>query len=159
MSLFVVIAILIFGFLFIAVELFFAPGLTVFGILGTLTLFVAVFLTFKYFPVEYFMLILGVSLLIAGLFLFVFFKSGIKGKLVLRGRESYSEGFKPFKNNYQKFLNKSGQTKTPLRPSGTITIEGKLLSAISEGDFIEQGEVIEVIRVEGSKLIVRKQNI
>jgi membrane-bound serine protease (ClpP class) len=159
MSLLVIIIILIFGFLFLAVELFFTPGLTIFGILGALTIIVAVFLSFQYFPVEYFVLILGLSLFISGLFLFVFFKSGIKGRLSLSGRESSSEGFKPFKDNYQIFLNKSGQTKTTLRPSGTIVVEGKHLSAISEGDFIEQGEPIEVIRVEGNKLVVRKQKI
>jgi membrane-bound serine protease (ClpP class) len=142
--------------MFLAVEIFFAPGLTVFGILGVLTLTAGLLLTFLYLPLEYFFLVLAVSVFVAGLFLYWFFKKGIKKGLALKNRETFVDGFKPFQKDYNKFLNKIGKSKTSLRPAGKIFIEGELLSAVSEGNFIEQNEAIQVIKVQGNKLVVRK---
>ena len=45
-----------------------------------------------------------------------------------------------------------------MRLSGTIEIEGKRYDAVSEGSFIYAGETIKVTKVEGYKIVVRKQN-
>ena len=50
----------------------------------------------------------------------------------------------------------TGVAITPLRPSGTILVEGKRLDAITGGEFIEQGSCIRIVRAEGSALIVHR---
>lgn len=44
---------------------------------------------------------------------------------------------------------------TTLRPSGTAVINGKRVDVVSEGAFIEAGQVIKVVAVEGLRVVVR----
>jgi membrane-bound serine protease (ClpP class) len=48
-----------------------------------------------------------------------------------------------------------GTAVSPLRPAGIANIGGERIDVVSEGDFIEPGEPIEVIRVEGHRVVVR----
>lgn len=57
---------------------------------------------------------------------------------------------------YDEYLGSKGVSISELRPSGKIEIDGRRLDAISEGAFIPRGSDIEVIRVEGTKIIVRR---
>ena len=47
-------------------------------------------------------------------------------------------------------------TITPLRPAGKALIEGKRVDVISEGGFIERGAQVQVIQVEGLRVVVRE---
>ncbi len=58
--------------------------------------------------------------------------------------------------DYSEYVGKTGVAISPLRPSGSIEIDGRKLDAVSEGDFIERDEQIKVIKVEGSRIIVKK---
>lgn len=49
-----------------------------------------------------------------------------------------------------------GMARTPLRPSGTATFGGHPADVITEGDFIAAGESLEVLRLDGNKIVVRK---
>lgn len=49
-----------------------------------------------------------------------------------------------------------GVTVTPLRPSGTARFGAERIDVISEGRMIETGEKVEVVQVEGSRVVVRK---
>jgi membrane-bound serine protease (ClpP class) len=52
-------------------------------------------------------------------------------------------------------LNQSGQALTTLRPSGTAVINGKRVDVVSEGAFIQSGQPIKVVAVEGLRVVVR----
>ena len=54
------------------------------------------------------------------------------------------------------YLNKKGISITELRPSGFIEIDGKRLDVLSDGSFIPKDVQIEIFRVEGSKIFVRR---
>lgn len=51
---------------------------------------------------------------------------------------------------------KRGTAHTMLRPAGTAMIEGKRVDVVTEGPFLAKGSEIEVIDVEGSRVVVRK---
>lgn len=53
-------------------------------------------------------------------------------------------------------IGKKGKTLTVLRPSGTITINGERVDAVSLGEFIDAGKSVSVVQVEGSKVLVEK---
>ena len=55
------------------------------------------------------------------------------------------------------FVGKCGKTSTVLRPSGVVDLDGVRLNVMTEGDFIGAGENVRVIRVEGSKIFVKKE--
>ena len=53
-------------------------------------------------------------------------------------------------------VGKTGEVLTELRPSGSILLEGSPVDVVSEGAFLEKGEQVQVIAVQGSRVIVRK---
>jgi membrane-bound ClpP family serine protease len=49
----------------------------------------------------------------------------------------------------------AGEAFSTLRPAGKIMVAGTLYDALADGSFIEKGERITVVRIEGSKIVVR----
>lgn len=54
-------------------------------------------------------------------------------------------------------IGQTGTAATPLRPSGTILIDGKRVDAITGGEFLEKGTPVRIVRAEGSGVIVHRQ--
>lgn len=48
-----------------------------------------------------------------------------------------------------------GETCTQLRPIGTVLFGTDRVEVVSEGEFLQKGETVEVVRVEGNKVVVR----
>jgi membrane-bound serine protease (ClpP class) len=55
-----------------------------------------------------------------------------------------------------RWLGKSGIATTPLRPAGLAYLDGERVDVVSEGAFIEAGQPIDVIRVDGNRIVVRR---
>jgi len=51
-----------------------------------------------------------------------------------------------------------GVADTDLHPSGWATIGDKRIFVVSEGTFIEDGEKVKIIKVDGNRVVVRKIN-
>ena len=45
---------------------------------------------------------------------------------------------------------------TDLRPSGTSSIKDERVDVVSEGSFILKGTRVKVVKVEGSRIVVRE---
>lgn len=54
------------------------------------------------------------------------------------------------------WLGKSGRAASTLRPAGIADIGGERVDVVSEGEFVDAGEPISVIRVDGNRIVVRK---
>jgi len=54
-----------------------------------------------------------------------------------------------------RWLGKQGQAASTLRPAGIAHIEGERVDVVSDGELIEAGQRIEVIRVDGNRIVVR----
>ncbi len=52
-------------------------------------------------------------------------------------------------------LHRSGQALTALRPAGTALIDGKRCDVVTEGGFIEKGQPVQVVAIEGLRVVVR----
>jgi membrane-bound serine protease (ClpP class) len=55
----------------------------------------------------------------------------------------------------RQWLGKQGTAVSPLRPAGIADIEGKRVDVVSEGEWIDATTPIEVIRVDGNRIVVR----
>jgi membrane-bound serine protease (ClpP class) len=53
-------------------------------------------------------------------------------------------------------LNKKGIAHTNLRPSGTAIIDGERVDVVTEGSMIQRGAALEVVAVEGMRVVVRE---
>ena len=56
----------------------------------------------------------------------------------------------------RRWMGKKGQASSPLRPAGIAEIEGVRVDVVSEGDLIEAGQPVEVTRVDGNRIVVRR---
>ena len=75
-----------------------------------------------------------------------------KSRLVLR-----DVSVNPVENTEaEALIGKTGTAHTPLRPVGTGVFDGKKLNVSSEGEFIESGAEICIIRREGRNIIVKR---
>lgn len=52
-----------------------------------------------------------------------------------------------------------GEALTYLRPSGVARIEGRRFDVLTEGEFLEKGTAIEVVRIEGTRIFVQERKV
>lgn len=56
----------------------------------------------------------------------------------------------------RRWLGTGGTAASSLRPAGVALPDGERVDVVSEGECIEAGELIEVIRVAGNRIVVRR---
>ncbi len=49
-----------------------------------------------------------------------------------------------------------GMSQSPLRPAGVIQVHDRLLDVVSDGTFIEAGQMVRVVQIRGNVITVRK---
>ena len=58
--------------------------------------------------------------------------------------------------DHSQYLGKRGEVVAPLRPAGTVIIDGERVDVVSFGDYIMPGALVEIVKVEGNKLFVQE---
>lgn len=151
-----VIGLFILGFVLLLIEVFVIPGFGITGISGIISIFASLVLSFRNireasFAISFAML---ASFLVVVVLLKRFGRSEALGRLVLRTSEHTDEGYvaTPAREDY---VGKRGHTLTSMRPAGAVLIDGERIDAVTEGDFLKEGCEVEVIKVEGPRLVVR----
>ena len=76
-------------------------------------------------------------------------------QLTSPGLQEKADGFSN-SFGWESFKGKEGIADTNLHPSGWIQLEDERVFVVSEGDFIEKGEKITVLSVDGNRVVVRK---
>ena len=137
----------------------FMPGFGLPGISGIILEVVAVALTWmNHGP----MAALGMTLIVLSILAIAMsmsLRSAANGKLsrsklVLNDTESNEAGYRSTED-LDVFLGKEGVTTTVLRPTGMAEFDGVRLNVVSEGEFIQSGTQVQIVRVEGSRILVR----
>lgn len=88
------------------------------------------------------------------LFLKVFKHREMWSKLTLKDRLTNEAGYSSMNREYEQLLGEEGVTLNALRPVGTIEVHEKNYSAISNGQWIEKGQTIRVVQVDGTRILV-----
>ena len=60
-----------------------------------------------------------------------------------------------FRQDMQVLVGKRGRTTSVLRPAGIGDFDGVRLNVVTEGDFIERDMPIEIVSVDGARIVVR----
>ena len=147
------------GVALLIVEILILPGFGIAGILGLAALTIAIV---RVFPADYaWAYVLGYGTLFAGAILVAFFwllpNSRLTKTFALSTRlGTPSTQTQVAGNNYETLLGQLGVASSDLRPAGIAKIAQERLDVVSEGEFISNGSSIEVLRVEGAKIVVRQ---
>ena len=164
-----IIALLV-GILLLIAEIFIIPGFGVAGIAGiTLTVgsLILIMLNNDYFNFEFVPfgdIVVATFAVVGGLAggaLLLFF-GGTKlsqtkafKRIALMETQNTSQGY-TVNTLDSTLVGKRGTAYTVLRPSGKVMIEEQVYDAFTRGDYVERGEVVEVLATEGITLKVRK---
>ncbi len=143
------------GIVLLLVEAF-IPGFGVFGLAGIASVFASIVLSAASAEAGFRMLLTSLVVSIAaGYLAFKYFqRKGILRRFILYDAATSEEGFSS-SADLSCFEGKPGKSVTPLRPAGTAIIGGARLDVVSEGIYIPAGSEIEVIKVEGRRVVVR----
>jgi len=81
--------------------------------------------------------------------------SRLMSKLILQASTDTASGYLSY-TAHDELVGQIGTSLNALRPSGTVSIDGKRVDVVSDGDFIDKGQSVRVVQVLGSKVIVSK---
>lgn len=137
----------------------FMPGFGVAGISGIVVEVIAVVLTWnQHGPVAALGMLL-IILSVVAIAISMSLRSATNGRLsksriILHDTESNEAGYRSAED-MEVFLGREGQTTTVLRPTGMAEFDGVRLNVVSEGEFIQAGTAVRIVRIEGSRILVR----
>ncbi len=154
------------GLVLLIIEIFFIPGFGITGISGIALIVGSIFFSlFKVGPVfdhHSFQVAvvqmasaLVVSVSVISLIVKYLPKSDRFLKLSLHDNVSASSGFIA-SNDFTEIVGKVGESVTPLRPAGKVSIDGIIYDVVTEGSFIEAIKPVKVISADGNKIVVRE---
>ena len=144
------------GLILVIAELFVPGGII--GIIGGVLIIGSILFAGESFVhMAYSILI---AMIIAGLgmvILMKFFgkKLHLFNRLVLKDATTTEEGYVSNTNRIE-LIGMQGNAITPLRPSGTVIIKNERLDVVTEGSYVDAGKAVEVVKVEGSRIVVRE---
>lgn len=128
------------------------PGFGLFGILGTISLFGSLILTYRLYGMVTFLVMLAAVVVIFFAMVYVAKKSGLYNKVILKDKQEA----KDFDESVlQGLLGQVGTTQSTLRPFGVAEFDGKLVDVCSQGDFIDRGEKVQVVQIAGKTVTVK----
>ena len=146
---------LLLGMILIIVEVF-LPGFGLPGISGIALVGVGILMVGWHFgtltAVAVLLVLIAVlALLISWVLRQASSGKGRHGELFLREKSDYE-----LHEDMQVLVGKAGKTTSVLRPAGIGDFDGVRLNVVTEGSFIEKDVPIEIVRVDGSRIVVRE---
>jgi len=144
------------GLILTVIEIY-IPGFGVWGIAGITCFIIGIIVTADTLLEA--LILMMILLAILGIIFSILLHSISKGKLpkdmVLKASMKKEDGYIGT-SDMKYFLGKQGVALTILRPAGTVDFDGVKLDVVSDGEFIPKGTKVEIIKVEGRRIVVRK---
>ena len=103
-------------------------------------------------------LLIALTVAIVGMVIIMkFFGKQLKvlNKVILSDATTTEQGYVSNENRVE-LVGKVAMTMTPLRPAGTIRIDDERIDAVSDGSFVEKDKHVIILKVEGSRIVVRE---
>ena len=144
------------GIALIGLEMFIPGGIV--GTVGIITLIYAIiYVNESTYNIAF--IIIVSFMLGVGLYLFnrkmLNKKLAFLNQLVLNDAISTEEGYVASQSRVD-LIGKKLLAYTDLRPAGVAALSNEKFDVVTDGDFVEKGNEIEVIRVEGMRIVVKK---
>ncbi len=145
-----VVVLLVLGLLLLALEVFVIPGFGAAGILGVVCTAAAVGVAWwKLGPLEA-VGALAVGATAGGALVWYVPRTRAAKEMVLHEVQTVRAA----DPGLLALVGALGETRTPLRPAGSVEIAGRLVDVVSDGAFVEAGIRVQVVRVEGVRVVV-----
>lgn len=147
----VIVVVLVIGLLLIFTEIAVIPGFGVAGALGLLALAGGAIAAWTELGPFWGAVTGGFSVVAAGFMLFWLPKSRVGRQMVLE----HSQAEAVSQEDRSGLVGRRGVTVTPLRPIGRVRFGSDEVDAMTEGEYIDSNQEVEVMTVEGPRVVVR----
>ena len=153
------------GLTLLAVEIFVTPGFGVTGIIGIVALLAGLSLslvgagaTIETIVGAIARVVMSLVIALAASIALLRFlpKLPFGRQLILETGLGTAIGYASAPESDREWLGKTGTTVSPLRPAGIADIDGQRVDIVSQGEWIDSGAPVEVIRVDGNRIVVRE---
>lgn len=151
MTTIIIVTVLVLGLILLFAEIAIVPGFGVAGILGLLALGAGAVAAWTELGSFWGGLTIGVSLIAAGVMLVWLPKSRAARRMVL----DHSQAEAISQVDRSPLLGRRGFTVTPLRPVGRARFGSDEVDVMTEGEYIDNDQEVEVTAVEGPRVVVR----
>lgn len=151
MTIAVIIAVLVLGLVLLFVEVAIIPGFGVAGALGLLALAAGAIAAWTELGPLWGGVTGGVSVVAAGAMLYWLPKSRLGRKMVLE----HSQAEAVSQKDRSELVGRRGITVTPLRPIGRVRFGSDEVDVMTEGEYVDSNQEVEVMSVEGTRVVVR----
>jgi len=148
--------IFIIGVLLIIAEFFLPGGIS--GILGAAAIIFSIILAGGNIVQMSIAVLIALTVAIVGMVIIMkFFGKRLKAfnKIILSDATTTEQGYVSNENRID-LIGKVAVTMTALRPAGTIRIDNERIDAVSDGSFVAKDKHVTIIKVEGSRIVVRE---
>lgn len=147
------------GILLVFIEILILPGFGAAGVPGIIIFCVGIGMIWSNSGPKTALIFTSIALIfvipIAIILLSLIRETAIGKTFILDAAESSEKGYHAAPRELTALVGKSGKTITPLRPAGVALINGQRVDIVTQGEFVEPETEIEVIQVEGSRVVVR----
>lgn len=136
---------------------FFVPG-GILGIFGLLAIIGSIFLAGEDVQTTAIAVLIALLVASAGMVITVKFfgkKLSMFKRIILTDATDTEHGYVSAVNRPE-LIGQIARTTTALRPSGTIRLGDEYIDAVSDGRFIDNHKDVKIIKVEGSRIVVRE---
>jgi membrane-bound serine protease (ClpP class) len=153
------------GLVLLALEIFVIPGFGIAGVLGAVSVLAGLGMSLIGAGATREAVLLAAArvvfslllALVASLVLFrVLPRLPVTRRVVLDVGLAPGGGWEPEVVRHRPAAGADGVAVSPLRPAGIADFAGERIDVVSEGEYIPAGDPIEVLRVEGSRVVVRR---
>lgn len=153
MEITIVIVLLIVGIIFFLLELFLIPGISIAGIAGTIFMGGAIYYAYTRISAAAGHITLFASLVLLAIAIVVFIRSKTLEKLSLKADISgKNDPLEKIEIN----IGDIGITSSRLAPMGKVKINGSVVEAKTNDDFIDQGIKVKVLKVMNTNILVER---
>jgi membrane-bound serine protease (ClpP class) len=153
------------GLVLLVVEIFVMPGFGIAGVLGILAVVSGLILSlmgagdtpeFMMRTAARVVSSLLVAIVLSLVILRFLPRLPVGRQLILDTGLSADKGYASAPETDRGLLGKRGRAASALHPAGIADIGGERIDVVSTGDMIDPEEIIEVVRVDGNRIVVRR---
>lgn len=152
MDILIIGTLLIIGIFLIILEIFFLPGITIAGIASVLFLAGAVYYAFAELGVTECLVVLAVAIIASIVVIVWFMRSKTLNRMSLH---TEIDSVAPTLVDARVKVGDTGVTLSRLNPMGQVLIGDEKIEAKSLDGFIDEGQSVQVVKVENTSVIVR----
>ena len=150
------IIIFVIGVILILAEFFLPGGIS--GVLGAAAIIFSIILAGGNIVQMSIAVLIALTVAIVGMVMMMKFfgkKLKVLNKVILSDATTTELGYVSNENRLD-LVGKVAVTMTALRPAGTIRIQDERIDAVSDGSYIDKDKRVTIIKVEGSRIVVRE---